>query len=50
MDQIHPSIHFLSPLNPTVGSLGGVEPIPAVIGRDAGYTLSGLDQISFLSF
>jgi len=35
----YPSIHFLYPLNPSVGSRGGLEPIPAVIGREAGYTL-----------
>ena len=36
---LHPSIHFLYPLNLSVGSWGGLEPIPAVIGREAGYTL-----------
>jgi len=30
----HPSIYFLYPLNPV-----GLEPIPAVNGREAGYTL-----------
>jgi len=34
----YPSIHFLLPLNPFQGC-GGLEPIPAVIGREAGYTL-----------
>jgi len=34
-----PSIHFLYPLNLSVGSWGGLEPIPAAIGREAGYTL-----------
>ena len=39
MIKTHPSIHFLYLLNPLVGSWGGLEPIPAVLGWEAGYTL-----------
>ena len=39
LNVFHPSIHFLHPLNPSVGSRGGLKPIQAVIGREAGYTL-----------
>jgi len=35
---IHPLIHFLYPLNPTQGRRG-LEIIPAVFGREMGYTM-----------
>ena len=38
----NPSIHFLYPLNQSVRSRGRLEPIPAVLGREAGYNLDRL--------
>ena len=41
---IHPSIHFLYPLNPIQGHEGGLEPILAAFGQEVGYNMEKVDS------